>query len=134
LTVFENVDISRKLSKSSLDTDELLEAVYLSDRKNLFPTKLSGGEMQRVSIARALCKNPKILLCDEPTGALDSTTGKNILILLRDIAEKYGITIIMVTHNAEIAKMADKVITMKDGGILSIETNATPLSADEVEL
>lgn len=134
LNTFENVDISRRLSNKSLDTNDLLKSVGLEGRKKHFPSSLSGGEMQRVSIARALCKNPKILLCDEPTGALDSETGKNILILLKDISKKYGITIIMVTHNSEIAKMADKIITMKDGGILKIEENESPYTPEEVQL
>ncbi|WP_314062433.1 ABC transporter ATP-binding protein [uncultured Vagococcus sp.] len=134
LNAFENVDISRKLSNDSLNADEILKAVGLEDRKTHFPSNLSGGEMQRVSIARAICKNPKILLCDEPTGALDSETGKNILKLLKKISDQRGITIIMVTHNSEITKLADKVITMKDGSIVAIETNETPLSPEEVVL
>lgn len=134
LTAYENVDISRKLSNDSLKADELLDLVQLSSRKNHFPSSLSGGEMQRVSIARALCKNPKILLCDEPTGALDSATGKNILKLLKEMAEKYGKTVIMVTHNNNIAKVADKVIRMKDGTVVDVSVNSTPISPEEVEL
>jgi len=134
LTAYENIDIARKLSKEPLNTDELLDLVQLSSRKNHFPSNLSGGEMQRISIARALCKNPKILLCDEPTGALDSKTGKTILQLLKKMAEKYGKTVIMVTHNNNIAKVADKVIRMKDGTVVDINANSTPLSPEEVEL
>lgn len=134
LNTFENVDISSRLSKNSLSTDDLLDSVGLKDRKKHFPSSLSGGEMQRVSIARALCKNPKILLCDEPTGALDSETGKKILILLKDVSKKYGITVVMVTHNSEIAKIADTVITMKDGKISNFEKNNNTCLPEEVQL
>lgn len=134
LTAYENIDISCKLSKNSLDALELLDLVQLSSRKNHFPSNLSGGEMQRISIARALCKNPKILLCDEPTGALDSKTGKTILALLKEMAEKYGKTVIMVTHNNNVANVADKVIKMKDGKVIDISVNSMPLFPEEVEL
>lgn len=134
LTAFENIDISRKLSKNCLKTEELLELIQLADRKNHFPSNLSGGEMQRISIARALCKNPKILLCDEPTGALDSKTGKIILKLLKEMASQYGKTVIMVTHNNNIALVADKIIKMKDGAVIEVSKNSSPLSPEEVEI
>jgi putative ABC transport system ATP-binding protein len=133
LTVYENVQLVSEIAPNALDAGEMIEKVGLADHRNNFPAELSGGEQQRISIARALCKNPKILLCDEPTGALDSETGGMVLQLLLDMARDYGKTIIVVTHNQNIAKMADVVIRVKNGKIRSVEEQATPLRADEVE-
>ena len=133
LTVYENVKLVSEISENALDAKELIGKVGLSDHLNNFPSELSGGEQQRISVARALCKNPKILLCDEPTGALDSETGVTVLKLLLDMARNFGKTIVIVTHNQNIAKMADVVIRVRNGKIRSVEEQENPLSADEVE-
>ena len=133
LTSRENVAIAAKLTKNPLDTDKVIEAVGLSNRKNLFPSNLSGGELQRLSIARALVKNPKILLCDEPTGALDSATGTKVLSLLKNTAKENNIALIIVIHNSKLEEISDKLIRLKDGKILSMEKNEHPKSITEVE-
>lgn len=133
LTVHENVKLVDEIVKNSLSATKMLEEVGLSDHLKNFPSELSGGEQQRVSIARALAKNPKILLCDEPTGALDSETGVMVLKLLLRMAREYGKTIIIVTHNQNIAKMADIVVRVKNGKIVSTEAQESPMSADEID-
>lgn len=133
LTVKENVALVSEIAKNAFPAEKMIEEVGLKDHLNNFPSELSGGEQQRVSIARALAKNPKILLCDEPTGALDSETGVLVLKLLLSMAENYGKTIIVVTHNQNIAKMADVVVKVKNGKIKSVEENSSPMSADEVD-
>ena len=133
LTVLENVALVKEIAPKALDPKEMLSKVGLEDHMKNFPSQLSGGEQQRVSIARALCKNPKILLCDEPTGALDSQTGVLVLKLLLEMARNYGKTIVIVTHNQNIAKMADVVINVKNGRIRSVEEQDNPLSADEID-
>lgn len=132
LTAKENVDLSRKLCKDGLNSEAMLKAVGLGNRLDHFPAELSGGEQQRVSMARALCKKPKLLLCDEPTGALDSETGALVMSTLWEISKKYELTVIVVTHNAAIADTADKVIQLKDGNVRSVKKNAQPLHMSEV--
>ncbi len=133
LTALENVELALQICKDPLDAAAVLEDVGLKDRLNNFPAQLSGGEQQRVSIARALAKNPKLLLCDEPTGALDYNTGKSILKLLQDTCRNRGMTVILITHNQAIAPMADRVIKMKNGKAASIVTNPAPVSVEMIE-
>lgn len=133
LTVHENVALVKEIAKNPLSATKMLEEVGLAEHAKNFPSELSGGEQQRVSIARALAKNPKILLCDEPTGALDSATGVLVLKLLLKMAREYGKTIVIVTHNQNIAKMADTVIHVKNGRILSVQEQANPAAADDID-
>ncbi len=133
LTALENVEIAAKLSKNALDSAAVLEQVGLAERAGNFPAQLSGGEQQRVAIARALAKNPKLLLCDEPTGALDYLTGKAILKLLQDTCRSTGMTVIIITHNKALCGMADRVIRVKSGTILSAEVNETVTPVEEIE-
>lgn len=132
LTVEENVELGAHLSKNPLDIDEIIEAVGLKEQKQKYPYQLSGGQMQRVAIARSLVKNPKVLFCDEPTGALDEKTGKKVLKLLQNLNQKYHTTIIIVTHNPSIALMANTVITMNSGKILKVQKNKNVLDAEEL--
>ncbi len=132
LTALENVELARQVCKNALDPREVLEKVGLADRMDNFPAQLSGGEQQRVSIARALCKNPALLLCDEPTGALDSKTGLQVLSLLSDVTKQFGSTVAIITHNASIAPLADRLIRMKNGSIASVELNQHPASVEEI--
>ncbi len=133
LTALENVEIAKELSKSSLDSKQVLEEVGLSERINHFPAQLSGGEQQRVSIARAIAKNAKLLLCDEPTGALDYVTGKQILKLLHDLCKKNNKTVILITHNQALTKMADRVISIKNGQITNDEIIINPIPIEQIE-
>ena len=123
LTALENVELALQISKDPLDAQAVLEEVGLGERKNNFPAQLSGGEQQRVSIARALAKNPKLLLCDEPTGALDYNTGKSILKLLQNMCREKGMTVIIITHDDEIANQVDRVVRIMDGKIVSDSVN-----------
>lgn len=133
LTAKENVELATQLCKDALNVDDILTKVGLENRKDNFPSQLSGGEQQRVAIARAIAKNPKLLLCDEPTGALDYKTGKSILKLLQDMSKKENMTVIIITHNGAIAPMADKVIHFKNGTAEDIIINETPESIDNIE-
>lgn len=133
LTALENVELASEISEDSLNPEEVLDDVGLSKRYDNFPSQLSGGEQQRVAIARALAKNPKILLCDEPTGALDYKTGKNILKLLQDASRKLGATVIIITHNSLIKPMADTVIELRDGKIVENYDNLNPVSVEDLE-
>ena len=133
LTTLENVELAAQICPDSLDARETLEKVGLGQRLDNFPAQLSGGEQQRVSIARALAKNPKLLLCDEPTGALDYQTGKQILQLLQDTCRRDGITVVIVTHNAALAQMADRLIRFKSGRVTQMSVNASPLPIAQIE-
>lgn len=133
LTALENVELAAQVCRDSLDAGETLDRVGLSQRKNNFPSQLSGGEQQRVSIARALAKNPKLLLCDEPTGALDYNTGKQILQLLQDMCRKENITVILITHNSALAPMADRLIRFKSGRVEEIIRNEHPTPIASIE-
>lgn len=133
LTAVENVELALQIYKNPLDAEEVLREVGLGDRLNNFPAQLSGGEQQRVSIARALAKNPKLLLCDEPTGALDYQTGKSILKLLQDTCRKKGKTVVVITHNLAIAPMADRVIEIKNGKVSRITKNEKPAPVENIE-
>ncbi|MDY2737819.1 MAG: ABC transporter ATP-binding protein [Intestinibacter sp.] len=133
LTAKENVELATQICKDPLDIDEVMEAVGLADRKDNFPAQLSGGEQQRVAIARALAKNPKLLLCDEPTGALDYNTGKSILKLLQDTCRKMKMTVIIITHNLALTPMGDKVIRVKNGKIESVVVNENPTPVERIE-
>ena len=133
LTALENVVLALQICKDPLDARKVMEEVGLGDRLNNFPAQLSGGEQQRVSIARALAKNPKLLLCDEPTGALDYNTGKAILKLLQNMCRERGMTVIVITHNQAIAPMADRLIHIKNGQVSRMELNEHPMSIDDIE-
>lgn len=133
LTALENVELASEICKDPLDPKMVLDQVGLGDRMYNFPAQLSGGEQQRVSIARALAKNPKILLCDEPTGALDYNTGKNVLKLLQESCRNMGKTVIVITHNLAIAQMADRVIHIKNGQVSSMTTNPNPIPVERIE-
>ena len=127
------MELAVQMCKDHLDPDTVMEKVGLADRRNNFPSQLSGGEQQRVAIARAIAKNPKLLLCDEPTGALDYKTGKQILKLLEDTCRKEKMTVVIITHNTAIAQMADKVINFKNGSVENIEINNNPTEAERIE-
>ena len=133
MNVLENVELATQLCKNSLDPNTILNKVGLRLRKQNFPAQLSGGEQQRVAIARAICKNPKLLLCDEPTGALDYKTGKQILKLLQDTCRNEKMTVIIITHNSSISPMADKVIKFKNGSVREIIINENPQNIEEIE-
>ena len=133
LTALENVELATEICKNPLDPDEILDKVGLQDRKNNFPSQLSGGEQQRVAIARALAKNPKLLLCDEPTGALDYVTGKQILKLLQETCRKQNMTVIVITHNLAITPMGDRVLRVKNGLIVSDTVNEHPQDIETIE-
>lgn len=133
LTAKENVELATQICKDALSPEEVLKSVGLGERMDNFPSQLSGGEQQRVSIARALAKNPKLLLCDEPTGALDYTTGKQILALLQDTCREKGMTVIVITHNSAIVPMADRVIRVKNSKVVDVKLNPTPTDVSEIE-
>lgn len=133
LTAKENVELALQISKDPLDALEVLEMVGLKDRVNNFPSQLSGGEQQRVAIARAVAKNPKLLLCDEPTGALDYVTGKQVLKVLQDLAFKENMTVVIVTHNSALKDMGNKTISVKSGHVESVEINKNPMNIEDIE-
>ena len=133
LTAKENIELATQICKNPLNIDEMIDAVGLKDRKDNFPSQLSGGEQQRVAIARALAKNPKLLLCDEPTGALDYKTGKAILKLLQDTCRKYQMTVVVITHNLALCPMGDKVLHVKSGLIEKMMINENPVDVDTIE-
>lgn len=132
LTAKENIELATEITPNALDPDAVLKQVGLENRSNNFPSQLSGGEQQRVSIARALAKNPKLLLCDEPTGALDFETGKQVLKLLQSASRQAGNTVLIITHNSAIAPIADRVIRINDATVRSVEINESPISIDEI--
>jgi len=133
LTAGENVLVSTEISSTPMDVDRALALVGLTDRADHFPAQLSGGEQQRVAIARAVAKNPELLLCDEPTGALDYETGKRILRLLADLRQQLGTTVLLITHNAAIAHMADRVVRLRSGEVVEVHANPAPLAPEEIE-
>ena len=133
LTALENVEMALQICRNPLDARAVLKEVGLEERMDNFPAQLSGGQQQRVSIARALAKNPKLLLCDEPTGALDYNTGKAILKLLQEMCREKGMTVIVITHNSALAPMADRLIKIKNGKVSSMKVNENPISIDEIE-
>ena len=133
LTALENVELAAQLCKDPMEPDKVLDMVGLSDRKANFPAQLSGGEQQRVAIARALAKNPKLMLCDEPTGALDYNTGKSVLKLLQDCSRINGMTVVIITHNQALTAMADRVISVKSGMITNVTLNEHPIPIEEIE-
>lgn len=133
LTAIENVELAAQVCADALDAGQVLESVGLAERMNNFPSQLSGGEQQRVSIARAIAKNPKLLLCDEPTGALDYQTGKQILQLLQDTCRRDGITVLLITHNSALAPMADRLIRFKSGRVIEMSTNPAPTPICDIE-
>ena len=133
LTALENVELASQICKNPLDAEETMKEVGLGDRMNNFPSQLSGGEQQRVAIARALAKNPKLLLCDEPTGALDYVTGKQILALLQKTCREKGMTVIVITHNLALTPMADKVIHIRNGKVDRLEINEDPVPVEQIE-
>ena len=133
LTALENVELATQICRNPLDAAQVLREVGLEERMDNFPAQLSGGEQQRVAIARALAKNPKLLLCDEPTGALDYNTGKAILKLLQDTCREKGMTVVVITHNSAIAPMADRVIQIKNGRVTAMNVNQHPVSVETIE-
>lgn len=133
LTALENVELARQICKNPLSGDEVLDLVGLKERMNNFPSQLSGGEQQRVAIARAVAKNPKLLLCDEPTGALDYVTGKQVLKVLQDMSNEHKMTVVMITHNAALAKMGQKVIKVRSGKIEEVMINEHPMNIEDIE-
>ena len=133
LTALENVELAAQVCRDALDAEKVLKSVGLGERMKNFPAQLSGGEQQRVSIARAIAKNPKLLLCDEPTGALDYQTGKQILQLLQDTCRKDGITVVLITHNSALAPMADRLIRFKSGKVTEMSVNPSPIPISEIE-
>ena len=133
LTAIENVELATQICKHPFDPEEILKQVGLENRRDNFPSQLSGGEQQRVSIARALAKNPKLLLCDEPTGALDYQTGKAVLKLLQDTCSQMGMTVVVITHNLALAPMGDRLIRVKSGKVTSMERNPSPMPVERIE-
>ena len=134
LTALENVDIAREISESSLKSEDMLAKVGLSERKNHFPSQLSGGEQQRVAIARALAKDPDVFLCDEPTGALDSKSSKDVLRVLHNFCREFSKTVIIITHNNSIASMADRIMVLRDGRIIDVKVNENPADIEDTEI
>ena len=133
LTAYENVELARQICKNPLDGQEVLKMVGLEERRGNFPSQLSGGEQQRVAIARAVAKNPKLLLCDEPTGALDYVTGKQVLKVLQDMSRNHDMTVVMITHNAALADMGQKIIRVRSGRIESVTINPEPKNVEDIE-